>query len=416
MHTMHLGALQRVDHEIYRLIVEEKERQMLGLELIPSENYVSQAVLEALASVPINKYAEGKIGKRYYGGNEIIDKIEELAVKRLKKLFKAEHANVQPLSGSPANLAALLAVMKPREKLLAMRLDMGGHLTHGHKANITGMIFKARYYLLDKKTEMLNYDAIEKIAKKEKPKVIIAGYTAYPRAIDFKRFKEIAESCGAYALADISHIAGLCCTGMHENPATYFDIVTTTTHKTLRGPRGAAIMCKAELAEKVDKAVFPTLQGGPHENVIAAKAVAFKEALSKEFKKYAKQVVKNAKTLADELMQRGHRLVANGTDTHLMLVDVSKIGIDGAKAQKVLEKARIYCNKNAIPYDRGSLWKPSGIRIGTPAITTRGMKESEMKEIASFIDAVLRNPNSKAIIAKIKSYVLELCKEFPFYQ
>ncbi|MCD6247171.1 MAG: serine hydroxymethyltransferase [Candidatus Diapherotrites archaeon] len=412
---MHLEALKKADKLLYSLILREKERQMQGIELIPSENLVSEAVLEALATVPTNKYSEGYPGKRYYGGNEIIDKIELLAIKRLKKLFKAEHANVQPLSGSPANMAAFFALMKPGDKFMALRLDMGGHLTHGHKVNFSGVLFKAVHYAVDPKTEMLDYDAIEKLAKKEKPAVLLSGYTAYPRAIDFRRFKEIADSIGAYSMADIAHIAGLCCAGVHENPAPYFDVVTTTTHKTLRGPRGAAIMCKAELANAVDKAVFPFLQGGPHENVIAAKAVAFKEAMQPSFKRYAKQVVKNAKALAEELAALGNRIVSGGTDNHLLLVDVTSKGITGLKAEKVLEKAGIYCNKNTIPYDKRSPWDPSGIRLGTPAATTRGMKESEMQFLAYLINRVLEKPHSTATIKSVKQQVQELCKEFIFY-
>ncbi len=413
---MHLEALKEVDPKLYSLIIQEKERQMQGVELIPSENLVSQAVLEALATVPTNKYSEGYAGKRYYGGNEIIDKIELLAINRLKKLFEAEHANVQPLSGSPANMAALFAFLKPGEKFMAMRLDMGGHLTHGHKVNFSGVLFKVVHYGVDPKTELLDYDAIERLAKKEKPSLLLSGYTAYPRAIDFKRFREIADSVGAYAMADIAHIAGLCCTGMHENPVPYFDVVTTTTHKTLRGPRGAAIMCKKEFAEAIDKAVFPFLQGGPHENVIAAQAVAFKEALQPSFKRYAKQVVKNARVLAEELASLGNRIVSNGTDTHLLLVDVTSKGTTGLEAEKALEKAGIYCNKNTIPYDKRKPWDPSGIRLGTPAVTTRGMKESEMVFLAYLINRIIENPKSKAVIEKVKAEIKELCKQFPFYE
>lgn len=415
VHLRKQKRLKEVDPLTHNLLIREQKRQMEGLELIPSENFVSKAVLEALGSVATNKYSEGYPGKRYYGGNEIIDEIEKLAIERLKKLFSAEHANVQPLSGAPANMAAFFALMEPSEKFMAMKLDMGGHLTHGHSANFSGKLFKAVHYVLDPETEMLDYNAIEKLAREEKPKLILAGYTAYPRAIDFRRIKEIADSVGAYAMADIAHIAGLCCAGVHENPAPYYDIVTTTTHKTLRGPRGAAIMCKEEHAKNVDKAVFPFLQGGPHENVIAAKAVAFKEASTEEFKKYAKQIVKNSRALADELIALGFRLVSGGTDNHLLLVDLTNKGISGGEAQKVLEKARIYCNKNAIPYDRRSLFDPSGIRLGTPALTTRGMKESEMKEIAYLIHRVLADPHSDSNIKEVAKEVQLLCKSFPFY-
>ena len=412
---VHMEAVKKTDPKLYQLLVREKERQMQGIELIPSENLVSEAVLEALGSVPTNKYSEGYANRRYYGGNEVIDEIELLAIKRLKKLFSAEHANVQPLSGSPANMAAFFALMKPGEKFMALRLDMGGHLTHGHAVNFSGKIFRPVHYLLDRKTELLDYEHIEKLAKKEKPKVIVSGYTAYPRKIDFKRFREIADKIGAYCMADIAHIAGLCCTGVHENPVPYFDVVTTTTHKTLRGPRGAAIMSREEFAKKVDKAVFPLLQGGPHENVIAAKAVAFKEASTKAFTGYAKQIVKNAKALAEELIALGNRLVSNGTDNHLMLVDVTAKGLTGSEAEKALEKAHIYCNKNTIPYDKRSPFDPSGIRLGTPAVTTRGMKESEMKELARLINRILENPQSSLIIKKVRSEILELCREFEFY-
>ena len=365
--------------------------------------------------MPTNKYSEGYPGKRYYSGNEFIDGIESTAVERLKKLFGAEHANVQPLSGSPANMAAFFAFMEAHDTFMGMRLDMGGHLTHGHKVNFSGRLFNAVQYTVDRETELLDYGAILKQAKKEKPKLILSGYTAYPREIDFKRFREICDETGAAAMADIAHIAGLCCAGVHENPVPYFDVVTTTTHKTLRGPRGAAIMCKAEYAEQVDKAVFPFLQGGPHENVIAAKAVAFREALQPSFAQYAKQIVKNAKAMADELMNLGNRLVSSGTDTHLMLVDVMKRGITGKEAEAALEKAGIYCNKNTIPFDSRKPWDPSGIRIGTPAVTTHGMKESEMKEIASIIDSVLKD-QGEANIKKAKSRTLELCGQFKFYK
>ncbi len=412
---MHLEKLGEVDPEIYSFILEEKERQNNGIELIPSENLVSQAVLEALASVPTNKYSEGYPGRRYYAGNEFIDKIEDLAIERLKKLFSAEHANVQPLSGSPANMAAFFAFMEPGDTFLGMRLDMGGHLTHGHKVNFSGRLFNAVQYTLDRETELIDFDQVRKLAREEKPKLILSGYTAYPREIDFKQFREICDEVGAIAMADIAHIAGLCAAGVHENPVPYFDVVTTTTHKTLRGPRGAAIMCKEEHAEKVDKAVFPFLQGGPHENVIAAKAVAFKEALQPAFKDYARQIVKNARALAGELMSLGNRLVSGGTDNHLMLVDVSEKGLTGKEAETALEKVGIYCNKNTIPFDPRKPWDPSGIRIGTPAVTTHGMKESEMKEIARIINSAMENPGDSNL-KKLREETLELCRQFPFYK
>ncbi len=416
LHKMHLGVLKEQDPVIFELIQQEKKRQMEGIELIPSENIVSQAVLEALASVPTNKYSEGYPHKRYYAGNEFIDRIEGLAIERLKKLFNAEHANVQPLSGSPANMAAYFALMEPGDTLMGMRLDMGGHLTHGHSVNFSGKIFRSIQYTVDKETELIDFDAIKKLAEKEKPKVIVSGYTAYPREIDFKAFRELCDEVGAFAVADIAHIAGLCCAGVHENPVPYFDVVTTTTHKTLRGPRGAAIMCRSEFAERVDKAVFPFLQGGPHENVIAAKAVAFGEALKPEFKLYARQIVKNAKVLASELMALGFRLVTGGTDNHLMLIDLTEKKVTGKEAESALEKAGIYCNKNTIPFDPRKPWDPSGIRIGTPAVTTHGMKESEMKEIASLINRAINARNSHVELKKIRSEVKELCARFPFYE
>ncbi|MCX6802930.1 MAG: serine hydroxymethyltransferase [Candidatus Diapherotrites archaeon] len=415
LNEMHLGKVKEFDPEIYSLIEKEKERQMEGIELIPSENLVSQAVLEALGTVPTNKYSEGYPGKRYYSGNEFIDVIENAAIDRLKKLFNAEHANVQPLSGAPANMAAFFAFMKPGDTLMGMRLDMGGHLTHGHKVNFSGTIFNSVQYMVDKETELIDFEQIRKTALETKPKLILSGYTAYPRSIDFKQFREICDETGAIAMADIAHIAGLCCAGEHENPVPYFDVVTTTTHKTLRGPRGAAIMCKKEFSEQIDKAVFPFLQGGPHENVIAAKAVAFKEAQQPSFKQYAKQIVKNAKVLAETLMEKGNRLVSGGTDNHLMLVDVSKKGLTGKEAEAALEKSGVYCNKNTIPFDPRKPWEPSGIRLGTPVVTTRGMKESEMKEIGAIIDSVLEK-HDDASIKKARERTKELCKKFQFYK
>jgi len=417
MEEMHLAKLKLQDKPVFDAIEAEKNRQMNGLELIPSENLVSQAVFEALGSVPTNKYSEGYPHKRYYGGNECIDVLEDLAIERAKKLFKAEHVNVQPLSGSPANMAVYYAIMDVGDTFMGLKLTEGGHLTHGHPVNFSGKLYNSVQYGLDKKTELLDYDAIEKQAKEVKPKLILCGYTAYPRKIDFKRFREICDSVGAFCMADIAHIAGLCAVNVHENPVPYFDAVTTTTHKTLRGPRGAMIMCKQEFSEKIDKAVFPGIQGGPHDNVNAAKAVAFKEALKPDFKDYAEQIVKNAKALAESLMGQGLRLVSGGTDNHLMLLDVFKSkGITGKQAEHALELAGIYCNKNTIPFDTRSPWNPSGIRIGTPVLTTRGMKESEMKEVASFIVKALGAHGDEAKLATIKKDVEEFCREFPFYK
>ena len=416
MYEQHLDYLQKYDPQIYKQLILEKERQMDGLELIPSENLVSQAVLEAMGSVATNKYSEGYPHKRYYGGNEFIDNIEDIAIERLKKLFGAEHANVQPLSGSPANMAAYMAVMQIGDTAMGLKLTEGGHLTHGHKVNFSGKLFNFVQYGVDEKTELLDYDAILKQAKETKPKLILSGYTAYPRKIDFKRFREICDDVGAVCMADIAHIAGLCCTGVHENPVPYFDIVTTTTHKTMRGPRGAVIMCKKDFAERVDKSVFPGMQGGPHDHITAAKAVAFKEALEPSFRDYARQIVKNSKALAETLMGKGWRLVTNGTDNHLMLVDVFSKGLTGKEAEHCLEVAGIYCNKNTIPFDKRSPFDPSGIRIGTPVMTTRGMKESDMKEVGSFIDRALKAKDKEAELKKIKADVKEFCKDFRFYK
>jgi len=410
-----IKEIEKVDPEIAKAIINEKNRQMSGLELIPSENLASKAVLAAMCSVLNNKYSEGYPGKRYYGGNQFIDVVENLAIERAKKLFGAEHVNVQPLSGSPANMAAYKALMELGDKFMAMNLAHGGHLTHGHRINFSGQLYKCIYYGVSKEDERLDYDEIRRIAKLEKPKVILCGYTAYPREIDFKQFKEIADEVDAYTMADIAHIAGLVAAKVHPSPLPFFDVVTTTTHKTLRGPRGAIIMCKEEFAEKVDKAVFPYLQGGPHEHVIAAKAICFKEAMEPSFKDYAKQVVKNARALAETLIENGFRLVSGGTDNHLILVDVSKEGLTGLEAETVLNDVGIYVNKNMIPFDNRQPWDPSGIRLGTPVLTTRGMKESEMKQIGELISKVLRNVKNKSIKESVKKEVTELCKQFPFY-
>lgn len=407
--------VQKTDSQIAKLIELERQRSMNGLELIPSENFASLAVLQTLSSYPCNKYSEGYPAKRYYGGNEIIDQIEQLAIDRAKKLFGAQHANVQPLSGAPANFCMFLALMEPNDKFMAMRLDMGGHLSHGHKVHVSGKFWQPVHYGVDQKTELLDYDVIKKQAEQEKPKMLLSGYTAYPRKIDFKAFREIADSVGAYCVADIAHIAGLCAAGVHENPVPYFDAVTTTTHKTLRGPRGAMIFCKSELAEKIDKAVFPGFQGGPHQHVHAAIAVALKEAMQASFKKYAWQIVKNAKALADGLMAGGLRLVSGGTDNHLMLVDLQNLGLTGLQAETALNEAGITVNKNAIPYDPRKPWDPSGIRLGTPAITSRGMKECEMKEIAKLIVRVLKNVNDASEKKRVRREVLQLCKDFMIY-
>lgn len=407
--------LKDVDPDIYNLLQKELERQQNSLVLIPSENYVSKSVLQALGSWLTNKYSEGYPGKRYYGGNQFIDEIERIAIERAKALFNAEHANVQPYSGSPANLAVFNALLPLGSTIMGMELAHGGHLTHGSPVNFSGKWFKPVFYGVDRETELIDYDGMLKKAKEEKPKVIIIGATAYPRTYDFKRVREICDEVGAIAWADIAHIAGLCVTNVHENPTPYFDVVTTTTHKTLRGPRGAIILCKKEFAQQIDKSVFPGLQGGPHNHQTAAIAVSLKEAMSEEFKEYAKQIVKNAKKLAEELISYGFRLVSGGTDNHLILIDLRNKDIRGKEAQEILDSVGIVTNKNVIPFDPNPPFNPSGLRIGTPAVTSRGMKESEMKEIAYLIDKSLKYKNDRDVLQKVRENVNELCKNFPIY-
>ncbi len=415
---MNMKNIKNTDRQISEAVKNEINRQKNTLELIASENFVSSAVLETAGTVLTNKYSEGYPFKRYYGGNQFIDICEDLAIKRAKKIFGAEHANVQPHSGSSANMAAYFALtdwLKKGRKILGMRLDHGGHLTHGSPVNFSGKLFEIVSYGVDKKTQMLDYDEIRKIAKKEKPAIILSGASAYPRKIDFKMFREISDETCAYHMADIAHIAGLIVAGQHQNAVPYADVVTTTTHKTLRGPRGAIILSKKEHAEAVDKAIFPGIQGGPLEHIIAAKAVCFKEAMKPEFVEYQKQIVKNARTLAEELMNNGLTLVTDGTDNHLMLVDVTKIKLTGKAAETILDEVGITVNKNMIPYDNRTPKDPSGIRIGTPALTTRGMGESEMKVIGKIISDVLKNPDSNGVKLKARSTVKELCEEFPIY-
>jgi glycine hydroxymethyltransferase len=400
---------------IRSLIQEEKERQLEGLELIASENYVSQDVLSAMGSILTNRYSEGYPGKRYYKGNEYIDQIEKEAIQRAKELFKAEHVNVQPYSGSPANLAVHYALLEPGDKTLGMSLDSGGHLTHGFKVSISGKYFDSRSYGVDEKG-YIDYDEVLKIAKEHKPKLIWAGFSAYSRIIDWKQFRKIADEVGAYLVADIAHVAGLVATGLYPSPIGIADIVTTTTHKTLRGPRGAMIMCKEEYAQDIDKAVFPGLQGGPHNHTTAGIAVALKEASTKEFKKYSKQVISNAQTLSNELSKLGYNIVSGGTDNHLFLVDLSNSGlgdIGGEEASTVLEKANITLNKNTIPNDPRKPWDPSGVRIGTPALTTRGMKEKEMVKVAQYIDTVLKNKDDEELIKKVREDIKKFTSKFP---
>jgi len=410
-----LVQVQKEDIEVAKIIENEIERQENTIELIASENFVSPAVMEAQSSVMTNKYAEGYPGKRYYGGCKHYDEVENLAIERVKKLFGAEHANVQPHSGSHANFGVYYAMLEIGDKILAMDLSHGGHLTHGSPVNFSGRNYNVHFYGVDPKTEMIDYDEVLRIAKEVKPKLIVCGASAYPRTIDFEEFRYIADKVNAYLMADIAHIAGLIVAGVHPSPFPHADFVTTTTQKTLRGPRGGVIMCKKEYAKQIDKAIFPGLQGGPLMNTIAAKAVGFKEAMKPEFKTYQEQIVKNAKALAKELINNGFRLVSGGTDNHLMLVDLQDKGITGKEAQKEFEKIGITLNKNSIPFDPLPLWVTSGVRLGTPAVTTRGMKEEEMKEIGKIIAAYVKNRNDKKIVEHLKERVADLCKKFPLY-
>ncbi len=408
------------DQEIVQLIQKESVRQQDGLEMIASENYASKAVMEAQGSILTNKYAEGYPGKRYYGGCEFIDGIETLAIERAKKLFNVAFANVQPHAGSPANMAVYLASMKPGETILGMDLSNGGHLTHGSPVNFSGLLFKAASYKLDSETGLLNYDTIRATAREVKPKLIIAGYSAYPRHLDFAKFREIATEVGAELLVDMAHFAGLVASGHHQSPVPFADYITSTTHKTLRGPRGGIILTNTEEKSKiVNSRIFPGIQGGPLEHIIAAKAVAFGEALKPEFKSYIDQVLKNAKVLATELTTEGFNLVTGGTDNHLMLLDLSQskdmAELTGKVAEHSLDEAGITVNKNTVPNEKRSPFVTSGIRIGTPALTTRGMKESEMKLIAKWISHVLKNPTNANVKQKIKNQVKELCQSFPIY-
>jgi len=407
--------LEQVDPEVAAAIANETIRQHEGLELIASENFVSEAVLEAMGSVFTNKYAEGYPGKRYYGGCEFADVVENLARERAKKLFAAEHANVQPHSGSQANMAAYAAVLQPGDTILGLNLAHGGHLTHGHHLNFSGKTYRVVPYGVTKETETIDYDDLEKLAEKEKPKLIIGGGSAYPRIIDFRRMRQIADKVGALYLVDMAHFAGLVAGGVHPSPVPHAQIVTSTTHKTLRGPRAGMVLSKLEHAAAIDKVVFPGLQGGPLVHIIAAKAVCFQEALQPGFQDYARQIVANAKVLADTLAGEGFRVISGGTDTHLMLIDVFSQGMLGSDAERALELAGITVNKNAIPFDTNPPLKPSGIRIGTPALTTRGMKETEMRQIGLWISEGLHHRTDNAILAKIRKQVLALAEAFPLY-
>jgi glycine hydroxymethyltransferase len=412
--------LAQVDPEIYEALKCELQRQRTNLELIASENFTSPAVLEAQGSVLTNKYAEGLPGSRYYGGCECVDVVERLAIERLKALFGAEHANVQPHAGAPANTAVYLAVLKPGDTVLGMDLTHGGHLTHGHRLNISGRYFNFIPYGVARHTELLDYDALETLAMRHRPRLIVAGASAYPRYIDFARLRDIADACGALLMVDMAHIAGLVAAKEHPNPVPYADFVTTTTHKTLRGPRGGAILCRAEFAKAIDQAVFPGLQGGPLMHVIAAKAVSFREAATEEFRRYQRQIKANAAKLAAALLGRGLRLVSGGTDNHLMLVDVTAgclagREMTGASAEKALARASITVNYNTIPFDPKPPKVASGIRIGTPAVTTRGMKEREMKVIGDLIADILEAPDDETVAARALRTVVELCEAFPLY-
>ncbi|MBU2523757.1 serine hydroxymethyltransferase [Patescibacteria group bacterium] len=410
----HLPNLQKNDVEIHDLIIKEEERQRKSIRLIPSENYVSKAVLEATGSVLTNKYSEGYAHKRYYEGQINIDKIEELAVSRAKELFGCEHANVQPYSGSPANMAAYFALSDIGDNIMGLSLPHGGHLTHGWKVNFSGRLYHSYQYTVDAETGLINYDKVHEMAKEHKPKIIFAGATAYPREYNFEKFGEIAKDVGAYFVADIAHINGLIVAGVHPDPVPFADVVTSTSHKAIRGPRGGFILCKEEHAKAIDRAVFPTLQGGPHNHTTAAIAVCFKEAMTEEFKEYARQVVKNAKKLADELNKRGYKLVTGGTDNHLVLIDmIGSKDMPGKIAAKALDKAGIVTNYNTIPWDKRKPFDPSGVRTGTPAITSRGMKEDEMVKIADWMDQVLCNPEDENLQKNIKKQVEDLCDNFP---
>src|ERR1700733_3513443 len=408
-------SLYESDPQIAAAIDNETRRQHEGLELIASENFVSEAVLEAAGSVFTNKYAEGYPGKRYYGGCEFADVVENLARDRAKQLFGAEHANVQPHAGSQANMEAYAAVLQPGDTILGLNLAHGGHLTHGHHLNFSGKTYKIVPYGVTKETETIDYDSLEKLAEQELPKLIVGGGSAYPRIIDFPRMRQIADKVGALFLVDMAHFAGLVAGGVHPSPVPHAHIVTSTTHKTLRGPRAGMILSKAEFAAAIDKVVFPGMQGGPLMHIIAAKAICFQEAMQPEFRDYAKQVVANAKVLADTLAAEGFRIISGGTDTHLMLVDVFSKGMLGSEAEKALDRAGITVNKNAIPFDTNPPLKPSGIRIGTPALTTRGMKEAEMRQVGGWISEVLRHRTDAAVLSRVRQQVVEFAEAFPLY-
>ena len=412
---MTMSFLEQIDPEVFSAIQKETDRLEKNLELIASENVVSEAVLEAQGCVMTNKYAEGYPGKRYYGGCQFVDEAESLAIARAKELFAADHANVQPHSGTQANMTVYLAVLKPGDSYLGMNLAHGGHLSMGSPVNFSGMLYRVIPYGVSEQTETIDYDELERLAKEQRPKLIVAGASAYPRTIDYARFRKIADEIGALFMVDMAHIAGLVAAGLHPSPVPYADFVTTTTHKTLRGPRGGMVLCRAEHAKTIDSKVFPGMQGGPLMHVIAAKAVALKEALSPEFKSYQQQIVTNARVLAQTLMSQGFRLTSGGTDNHLMLVDLRKSELTGKVAQETLDRARITVNKNAVPFDTRSPFVTSGIRIGTPAVTTRGMKEKEMEQIGDFIGRALKHVTDEQVLQTVAGEVGELCRKFPVY-
>ncbi len=411
-----MGVLEKVDKEIFDLINRELERQEYQLEMIASENMASKAVMEAEGSCLMNKYAEGYPEARYYGGCMYVDEVERLAIERVKMLFGAEHANVQPHSGTQANMAVYFAILNPEDTILSMNLAHGGHLSHGAKVNFSGKLYKIVHYGVSKETETIDYEEVRKLAHEHKPKLIVAGASAYPRTIDFEAFHQIAQEVGAFLMVDMAHIAGLVAAGIHPSPIPYADFVTSTTHKTMRGPRGGFILCKEKFAKIIDKTIFPGIQGGPHMNIIAAKAVCFKEALEPEFKSYQQQVVKNAQIVAKVFSDEGFRLVSGGTDNHLVLVDVSSKGLTGAEAEKLLEEAGITVNKNAIPFDPKPPRITSGIRIGTPAITTRGLKEKDIEEVAGYMCEILKNPDNQILRREVREKVRRICEKFPFYK
>ena len=410
-----MDHLKQFDRELFDAMEAEKKRQQDNIELIASENFVSKAVMEAAGSVLTNKYAEGYPGRRYYGGCEYVDIAEDLARDRAKEIFGAEHVNVQPHSGAQANMAVYFSILEPGDTVLGMNLSHGGHLTHGSPVNFSGKLFNFVEYGVDKETEQIDYEAVMEKAKEVKPKLIVAGASAYSRTIDFKKFREIADEVGAYLFVDMAHIAGLVAAGLHPNPVPYCDFVTSTTHKTLRGPRGGLILCKEKYAKEIDKQVFPGVQGGPLMHIIAAKAVSFKEVLSDDFKQYAKQIIANAKALGETLTEEGIRIVSGGTDNHLLLLDVSKLGLTGKVAEEALDKIGITTNKNTIPFDKEGAFITSGVRVGTAAVTTRGFKEEEMKAVGKIIAKTLKNINDEAVLQEAAEEVAALTKQYPLY-